>query len=81
MTLRNEEVMSEEEDDDDDFLYQGVDSKEVSATYNEQLHGFLEGLSDANADADADIEEERQVEEQLDDTETSIYQEGPQVRI
>lgn len=82
-TSRMEEVLGredEDEEEDEDFLYQGEDSQEASATYNEQLIGFLEGLDDEAGSAHGDTEEELQVEKELYDKETFVYEEPPRVR-
>lgn len=67
-TSRMEEVLgneSEEEDEDEGFLYQGADSFEASATYNQQLNAFLEGLDDDAGPPSDELEEEQQVEQVL----------------
>jgi hypothetical protein len=79
-TTRMEEVLGhEDEDEDEDFLYQGADADEASKTYNEQLKDFLQGLDEA-VSAQGDTEEEQQVEKELNETETSVYDEPPRVR-
>ncbi|KAF8478275.1 Golgi CORVET complex core vacuolar protein 8-domain-containing protein [Gautieria morchelliformis] len=80
-TTRMEEVLGlEDEDEDLDFLYQGADSHEASKTYSEQLKGFLQGLDEA-VSTQGDTEEEAQVEKELNETETSAYDEPPRVEV
>jgi hypothetical protein len=82
-TTRLEEALGnddEDEDEDEGFLYQGEDSLEASATYNEQLHGFLDGLDDESVPAHGDLEEEQQVEKELSDVENFVYEVPHKVR-
>lgn len=79
-TRMNEVLGGEDEEEEEEFLYQGADSQEASATYNEQLNGFLEGLEDEAGSAHADTEEELQVEKELGDQETFVYEEPSTVR-
>lgn len=76
---RLEEVLgneddAEDENEDEGFLYQGADSLETSATYNEQLHAFLDGLDDEVVPTHGDHQVERQVENELNEAEKFVYE-------
>ncbi|KAF8578041.1 hypothetical protein K439DRAFT_1639240 [Ramaria rubella] len=80
---RMEEVLGHDDEDEEDegFLYQGADSQDASATYNEQLHVFLEGLEEEGEPASTDSQEEHQVEQELGEVETLVYEEPPRIDI
>ena len=78
---RMEEILGRSDDEDEEnFLYDGQDSQEASATYNEQLQDILEGSEDQSDPDPVDVEEERQVEQELEEKDAFIHAKAPRVR-
>lgn len=66
-------------DSEEDFLYQGEDAKELSASYNDQLRTFIDGLGDDEDGSPNNTNDTRNPSNNTDDVEQFIYSSSPKV--